>query len=317
MMTSTAQPVTEPARKRLPRALIYFASYIVLGLTVSASGPNLPGLAEQTGSNLSQISIIFAASSFGFLFGAVLGGWLFDRQSGHPVLAVNLSAMALLLFLIPLAPSRWLLAFIFLLIGAGMGILDVGGNALIVWLFGREVGPYMNALHLFFGVGAVLSPVLVDRIVIATGGIRWVYWILAALAVPVAIWTARVPSPPRPTVEDKSSSAQSMRRYSLFIVMIALFFFLHTGTEIGFGGWIFSYATKMKIGSDTTARLLNSLFWGGLTLGRLVSIPLAVKMRPRTMLLLDLFGAVASIAVLRFLPGWQPSVWIGTFGLGF
>jgi FHS family Na+ dependent glucose MFS transporter 1 len=317
MTSTTPNPSTLDPPKLLPRALVYYGAFIVLGLIASAYGPTLPDLAEQTGSTLKQISTIFSGSALGYILGSFLGGWLYDRRKGHPVLVVTLSAFAFLLILLPLAPSLGLLVVIALTLGFGMGILDVGGNTLIVWLFGREVGPYMNALHLAFGLGAFLSPLLIDRVVVATGGIRGAYWTLAALVVPVVIWLARVPSPTRSAADVEREESASPRRYSLLIFLICALFFMHVGVEQGFGGWIFSYGLAAGIGPETTARLLNATYWGALTLGRLVSIPLALKLSPRQMLLFDLWGALASLGLLVLLPGWAPAAWIATFGLGF
>jgi FHS family Na+ dependent glucose MFS transporter 1 len=203
------------------------------------------------------------------------------------------------------------------LTGFALGMMDVGGNTLIVWLFGKAVGPFMNALHLSFGVGALLAPLMVDRVVVMTGGIRWVYWILAGLIVPALIWVIQVPSPEKPAPrESDGDEFLPLQRYSLLIFLMAAFFFFHVGTELGFGNFIFSYGVAVQIGSDTVARLLNSVYWGGFTLGRVLAIPLALKMRPKTMLLIDLIGAIASVTLMLLFPSWLPAVWIGTFGLG-
>jgi FHS family Na+ dependent glucose MFS transporter 1 len=310
-------PVTNSHKLR--RALVYFASYIVLGIAASVTGPTLPRLAEQTGSDLSEISILFVGGSLGFVLGALLGGWFYDRQKGHPVLAVTLTLVGGLYVIFPLAPSLWLLLILMVLIGTGLGILDVGGNTLLLWLFGRQVGPYMNALHLMFGVGALLSPLIVDRVVIGTGTIRWVYWLLPLLFIPIVVWLLRVPSPDRPSAQTKEGDAPKapIRPYVALIAMMALFFFLHTGIEMGFGGWVFTYGMATGVGTETVVRVLNSVYWGGFTLGRIVSIPLALKLRPRTMLLLDLIGAGLSIGLMILLPDWPLAPWIGAAGLGF
>ncbi len=52
-----------------------------------------------------------------------------------------------------------------------------------------------------------------------------------------------------------------------------LFFFLYVGAEVGFGGWIFTYAVALDLGSETAAAYLTSAFWGALTFGRLLTIP--------------------------------------------
>lgn len=313
-------PTIQPSRiensLKLRRALPYYAAYLIMGLSLSMLGPTLLSLADQTGSSLGEISIILAGNSLGVVLGSLLGGILYDRWRGHPVFVISTAVLGGMLFTLPLISSRWIMLLVVVLVGAGVGIMDVGGNTLIVWLFGKSVGPYMNALHLSFGVGALLAPLLADRVVVMTGGIRWVYWILAALTIPVLIWISRFPSPKKPVQQKEEKDSQPLQRFALLIIMLSVFFFFHTGTELGFGSWIFSYAVAIKIGPETIARLLNSVYWGGFTLGRVIAIPLALKMKPKTMLLVDLIGAVVSITLMLLLPNWPPAVWIGTLGLG-
>ena len=90
---------------------------------------------------------------------------------------------------------------------------------------------------------------------------------------------------------------------------------MHMGGELAFGGWIFTYADEAT-GSETTARLVNAVFWGGLVVGRVIAIPLALRLSPKAMLQLDLVGAVLSLALLVLLPDSIPALWIGTIGFG-
>jgi len=317
-MTLSASPSTNEISTgvRFKRALVYFGSFVLLGISLSVMGPTIPGLAEQTGSTLGQISVIFIGNSIGVIIGTLMGGWLLDRRKAHPVLAFAMTGVSLFFFFLPLATSRWMLVVILFLTGLGAGVIDVSSNTLIVWLFGHKAGPFMNSLHLSFGLGALLAPIMVDRIVIATGGIRWVYWVLALLALPVIVWITRVPSHQRNIERDASLPSASPRHYFSFILVTTGLFFTMVGTEIGYSSWIFSYAVANHLGPDTIARVLNSLFWGGFSLGRLISIPLAVKSQPQTMLLFDILGALASVGVLMLFPAWPPAVWIATFGLG-
>jgi fucose permease len=302
---------------KLRRALPYYAAYLIMGLSLSIVGPTLLSLADQTSSSLSEISIVIAGNALGVVLGALLGGNLYDRWRGHPVFAISTAVLGVMLFTLPLISSRWVMLLVVIFVGAGVGAMDVGGNTLIVWLFGKAVSPFMNALHLFFGVGALLAPLLVDRVVVTTGGIRWAYWILAGLAMPVIIWILRFPSPEKPIQQKEGGeNSQPLQRYMVLIIMLSILFFFHTGAELGFGSWIFSYAVAIEIGPETVARLLNSVYWGGFTLGRVIAIPLALRIKPQTMLLADLIGAVASISLMLLFPNWPSAVWIGTFGLG-
>src|SRR5690606_31113963 len=68
----------------------YYLSFIVLGLVLAVLGPTLPYLADQTGSQLSQVSILFAARSLGGFSGALLAGRVYDRRAGHPIVMATL-----------------------------------------------------------------------------------------------------------------------------------------------------------------------------------------------------------------------------------
>jgi hypothetical protein len=74
----------------------------------------------------------------------------------------------------------------------------VGGNTLIVWLYRKDVPPYMNALHLAFGIGAFACPLIVDRFAGGDGDATRAFWLFATLMIPVVIWLMRTPSPDSP-----------------------------------------------------------------------------------------------------------------------
>ena len=63
-------------------------------------GPSLGDLAARTNSTLRQIGILFTAGWLGYLIGALLGGRLYDRVIGHPVMAASLVVMAVALVLV-------------------------------------------------------------------------------------------------------------------------------------------------------------------------------------------------------------------------
>jgi FHS family Na+ dependent glucose MFS transporter 1 len=291
----------------------YYAAFIALGLAVSALGPTLPGLADQTGVQISAISILFTARSFGFLVGALLAGRLYDRLPGHRLMALALLMMALTMAATPFVPVLWLLTFIMLLMGLFEPGVDVGGNTLIVWLHKDKVAPYMNGLHFFFGIGAFVSPVIVAWAISASDGIAWAYWALGALICLPALYIVWQPSPTQPSVMESDPRGQTSW---LLVGLIALFFFLYAGAEVSYGGWIFSYATARQLSSEEAAAILTSVFWGSLTAGRLLSIPLATRYRNRSIIFADLVGCLASVGLILLWPESLTAVWLGTIGLG-
>jgi FHS family Na+ dependent glucose MFS transporter 1 len=316
MSPGATLPSRLPKASRLRTAAAYYATFVLLGLMLTSIGPSMDALQAQSGSSTGAIALLFTANALGYITGSLLAGRLYARIAGNRVLPAALLILALLTFTVPWLGSLGLLMLGFGLIGVPLGVMDVGGNTLIVWLYRADVPPYMNALHLSFGVGAFIGPLVFDRFAVATGNAATTFWLFAALMVPVALWLVTVPSPDSPGAAHATADGRSvLRRYAWLIGLIALFFFMHMGAELAFGGWIYTYADNAT-GSETTARLVNSVFWGGLVVGRLVAIPLALRLSPRAMLQLDLLGAVLSLTLLVMLPDSTPALWIGTLGFG-
>ena len=300
--------------RKTSKTIAYYVSFVALGLGFASLGPTLPSLAAHTRTELSQISFLFTAHSLGYLLGSLLVGRSYDRVPGHPLMAIALITMISMLVLVPLISLWWLLVAVLLVLGFGEGTLDVGGNTLLVWVHRDNVGPFMNGLHFFFGAGAFLAPIIIARAVLISGDITWAYWALALLISPIAVWLFFLPSP---AVETVSKEAPVGRTNYLLVVLIALFFFLHVGAEIGFGGWIFTYAVTLKLTNKTIAAYLTSAFWGSLTLGRLVTIPMAARFKPRFILLGDIIGCLVSAGVILLWSKSLVGVWVGTVGMGF
>ena len=270
-------------------AYVYFAAFAALGLVPAALGPTLTALAAKTGTPLGDIGILFTARSLGYLPGALLAGALLDRFPGHPLMASALLLTVASLFLVPVTSHLWVLAALLLFAGFIGSVIDVGGNTLIVWVYREEVGPFMNFLHFSYALGAFISPLIVAQALIWTGGIRWAYWILGLLMLPVAFVLFRAPSPPLQSTSARKASPPP--RWSI-VGLILLFYLLYAGTEISFGGWIYTYAVNLNLASETEAAYLTSGFWGAFMVGRLLAVPFAVRFDPRTLLFATLTGGL-------------------------
>jgi FHS family Na+ dependent glucose MFS transporter 1 len=312
--TISPEPTSVTSNQKIAKTAGYYLAFIALGMVTASLGPTLPGLAEHTQTQLREISFLFMARSSGYLISSLLGGRLYDRLPGHPVMAVVLVMMALTMLLTPVIPLLWLLIMVLLVLGMAEGMVDVGGNTLLVWVHRHKVGPFMNALHFFFGLGAFVSPIIIAWAVKLSGDINWAYWTLALLILPVALWLLRLSSPVAQTIAKDDPTGQTNH---LLVALIMFFFFLYVGAEVGFGGWIFTYAVTLNLTTETFAAYLTSGFWGALTAGRLLSVPLAARLRPRFILLGDLLGCLASVGIILIWPNSLTAAWIGALGLGF
>jgi FHS family Na+ dependent glucose MFS transporter 1 len=291
----------------------YYLAFIALGLSTASLGPTLPALATQTGVRMDQISYLFAAKSLGYLVGALHSGGWYNRRPGNIILTSALLVMGAIFVLIPFITWLWLLILVIAIVGYAEAVLDVGGNTLLVWLHRSRVAPWMNALHFFFGFGALFSPLIIAQAVLRTGGIAWGYWLLACVMLPISVWLFWIDSPPAPSGPQIETSARSN---NILVFVIISFFFLNVGAESSFGGWVFSYSRALGLANEVTAASLTAAFWGALTIGRLLSIPISSWLRPQQMLMIDLLGCQASLLLIILWPTSQLMLWIGTIGLG-
>jgi len=303
---------------------VYFLNVFILGLLALIKGTTLPDLAGNTGSSISQITYIFTASSIGYLISTIVSGWVFDRVKGHRLMAIAMLLMAGLLAIIPQIDRLAVLIALFALTGFCQGVMDLGSNTLILWVHGEKSAPFMNALHFFFGLGAFITPLIVAAVVIKTGSIDWAYWIASLSFIPAIILTFLVPSPAIRKSQPRnphSLAPDASKSHRVLLLLIFLTIVLYVGAEIGFSDWIYTYADSQLPVAPTQQEIertyqIASTFWVAMTIGRFLSIPLSLKVKPRTLLTIDMAGAFISMAVILLGGSSITALWIGTIMLG-
>ena len=300
------------SRKNL-RIIGYCGAFVVLGASIASLGPTLPYLAENLQVNVTSLGYLFSTRSLGYLLGSLFIGRLFDRFSGHRLMAVMLLLAAFGMVVIPLAPYVSLLALLLLVVGMGLGVTDVGANTLTMWTYGRRSGPYINTLFFFGGVGGIISPLIVSYILNSGLDIRWAYWVIALMVLPPVLWLLRLPSPP-PSREDKAHD-DSRVNYTL-VAVFGVLFFLYIGLEVSYGGWIFTFITVGDLGSVSQASLVTSAFYFAITLGRLIAIPFNVRFQQTAIVSACLIGALISLGVILYWHASLLALGLGTLGLG-
>lgn len=273
----------------------YFWALFSLGLVVAAMGPSLPVLAQGTGSTLGAVGLLFTAFRIGYMTGALFGGAATDRLQGNHLVAM---AMVLLAGAAAAASAMHILAAVlglFVVVGLAAGTIEVGANALVLWAHGEGAAPWMNGLHFAFGVGAMISPVLIGYTLVTHQSLTPAFIGITILVLPGVLLLWRAPLPAAPAAQQDSHGVS----HGVTVILVALFLFLYIGVESSMGGWIFSWASAVYHMTPVRAAAATSVFWATLTAGRLLAIPVATRMLPRTMLIQAVAGAAVSVALLE------------------
>jgi len=308
-----------------------FLAYIALGLLIASLGASFIQLQHQTNSTPSQLTFVFTLRSFGYLIGSAAGGILLDKfpQSGTPVIAIALFVTSISSALIPFADTVVVLCILCCTQGIAMGTLDTVANVIIIYLWGSEAGPWMQGLHCSFAIGAVISPLVVrlSQSTSSTGtDITPAFFTFSIITALCGIYFLFVPTPkpPKPiksikstettettetiehlestksTLKTSSSSSSSIccSRHTRIILTTGALLGIYVGAETGFGGFVLLYSQKNYGMSEADGQYLNAVFFGFLTIGRVIGIPLSKTMLVTKQLMLDLFLSIIGVIVL-------------------
>ncbi|KAM7395003.1 hypothetical protein PAMA_006649 [Pampus argenteus] len=140
--------------------LVLCASFLGLGMSISVLGPTFQDLAVNVKKDISNISYIFVGRSAGYIGGSLLGGVLFDCMNPRVLLGCSMLVTAFGMYATPFCKQALLLTGLMSSIGISMGVLDTGGNVLLLDTWGEQAGPHMQALHFSFAAGAFVSPII-------------------------------------------------------------------------------------------------------------------------------------------------------------
>jgi fucose permease len=305
-----------PTRLALIQTGSYYLAFIALGCSAVVLGPALDNLAAHTGSALSAVSGVFIANPLGRIVGALSSGRIYDKLRGHPIVAIAMLLVALAHLVLPAIAALWVLFAVAFGLGIAEATIDVGCNTLLMRAHGKNVAPYMNGLHLTFGVGALIIPLVVAASSDQTGDVFWAFWFISIVLAPLALWFYRLPDP-IPHTEHQAAAKASSAQTGL-VMLFVVFFILFVGVEAAPGSWAFNYGKALGL-DEIGAGALTSTFFCGFTVGRLVAIPIATRLKPSIMLLLDIIGLFVGIGLLLMVNGQGPSwpMWLGLGMLGF
>jgi fucose permease len=272
----------------------YFGVFLVVGLSFGLVGPSISLLADQVGVDLASIGLVLVTYGFGYVIGTQIFARGYDRGMGNRLIGSALLISAGCFALVPFVSARLVLALMFLLFGAAVSTSDVGCNTLIVWELRDRVGPRLALMHTMFGVGAIVSPLIVRASDAIRGDAAIAYWFSASAIATVAVIVLAHRAPVDPHLEKRENETDISKKQ---IALIVMFFLAYVALEVVFVTWIYTYGVKTGL-SKTEAAILTSTYWIGFMLGRFATVFLARKSHG---ILAIQIGALLNIATCALL----------------
>lgn len=287
---------------RMPAAaVIGCLAFLLLGW----SGLLVPSLVRSIehdfGQNDAGMGFFYLLNAIAYGTGVLGGTVLTHRLGRRPVLAAGVALAAVGLLILAAAGSWPIFVLGVVPFGMGCGTLDGAGNGLILDLFPDARGRALNLLHFCFSAGALACPAVVGRTVEA--GVPWRDLLIATavVAVPIAILFTRAAMPSGRHEGDRRPSARAGRLLlDRVLLVLGIAIAGYVASEVGVSDWLVRFLHTAPLEVATTAL---TLYWAGLTVGRLASARIGDRFDHAT------FATLASAAtgILIFLAVLAPS----------
>ena len=299
--------------------------FISTGISGAIIGPALPTLSARTGTSLEQLGFVFTAMSLGYLSSAPILHAVAPRLGPRNMLVVSPLVVIVAMLLLAFGQTFVVCCIATFLLGLGQSGTQVTYNT----LFGSQpeganASGVLNRLNAFFGVGALIGPLIAAAGYAVFGDARMALLMAAVLAMPLVIgalvFTPLFRQMPKVVTAqiDQHATTKAVLRSPLMWAMIAVMG-LYVGVEVAFGGWATEFTRRMAGLNAASAAASVSVFWAGLALSRYFTDKFVRRIRPVDfMLFIVAVSIVGMIAML--LSGYVPLLaYAGAFlvGIGF
>jgi len=303
---------------RSPVILACFG-FALIGINGGANGVLLPSLSTFYHVGDATIGTLFFVSSVGYFLSALGSGFLTERLGlrwplllGTLTSLLGLLAFGIKLPFILLLPAR-------LLAGFGIGIIETGFNVYTVTLPRHAV--LLNYLHAFYGVGALVGPLLASSILAGPWEWNSVYLVMAIIWLPllpgigVFFNSVRLETREQEGKESRSGNVLSATLRLPIAWLAALFLLIYVGVEVSLGNWGYSFLLEVRQQGTVVAGWIVSGYWFGLTLGRFVLQPMAERFEIGIKVLM--YACLAGIIIGLLLIWLLPYGIVAAAGFGF
>lgn len=300
-------------RKRLITAACY-AAFIAIGISVTILGPAKDSLTQKYGMPLQDGGIFLSLHYIGTVIGIVVAGWLLDRIDARYLLAGGVLLVGGGLLLLSTAATREIAFALMVVIGLGYGALDISPNMVVTLLNKERASIALNLLNIMWGIGAAVGP-QVANFALNQGQFTLAFVIAGVFALALVIPFALVSIPPHHTTSNDHDKPRARINWIALLPFVALIF-IYIGAENGFGGWIFTEVTQVTRVSASTATFATSLFWVGLTFGRIVASLVLRKLSDEALLVSVTLMITLGAGLLLVAPGVESLALISAFAVG-
>lgn len=269
------------------------------------------------------------ASLYGIITGVCVGGVSFIagkviRKFGTALVTFVSTLLTVIgLFIMSFAPNIVIMMFGAVVLGYGAGVIDTALNNFVSLHYKAQ---HMNWLHAFWGVGVTISPLIMSFFLTGeTGSWRNGYRIIALLQLSIAgviaISLKKWRTIKESETEEETPSKNKKGFFDLLKIKGVLTSLLSQGLycsmEFLLGTWGASFLVHIHSLQPDEAAKWISLYFCGITIGRIISGFISMKANDNTMIRLGIITSFVGMILLALPLGNISISGLLLIGIGF
>lgn len=270
-----------------------------LGSSDSLRGIFAPVFQNRYALSDTQLSLIVTISYVGNLLFLSLGGKLLDTF-GRKTVVLSVTAIWVLSMLLNVVSDSYICILISMFFALGAStLLNTTVNILTPVVFSGYAGLMVNIFFFIQGIGTSGSQFVLGRYGLSYPGFKGVSFLLLLigaaagfLLILIPLGGERQPEHLQSKGKTEAPVTQANPKPAVFILLCTMIGFYFIG-EHGIMNWLFSYCIQAFQLPSGKASVYLSLFWGGMTAGRLIFAP--VVQRQGTVKSIRIFGTVGTL----------------------
>jgi fucose permease len=283
--------------------VVIYLAFISLGLPDGVLGSIWPVMRLELGLPFYTAGLIGALASIGTVVSALSSYRMIRRFGTAKVTIVSVLMTAIALMGFSFASSLPSLLLCAIPLGLGAGSVDSALNNYVALHYKAR---HMNWLHSFWGLGATGGPAIMALVLSLQASYRDGYRTLGSLQLILvlvlffsrALWQ----DPSKPTVKEQLAHKEKPSLKHKALPFALLSFFLYCALEISTGLWAVSYLVEVKHLLPSDAAFYGSLFFLGITTGRMASGFVSYRLSNYLMIGIGLGVCFAAVIMLYLAP---------------
>jgi fucose permease len=301
--------------------IIIYLAFISLGLPDSLLGSAWPSIYPEFGVPVSYLGIIFMIISVCTVISSLESDRLTKALGTGRIVVISIVLTCAGLFGFSFSRNMLTMCLFAIPYGLGAGSIDAALNNFVALHYKSR---HMSWLHCMWGLGASIGPYVMGSCIHRgsgwAAGYRTIGVIQAALTI---LMIASLPLWKKAEGSKKETAGEAARKAIPIKNILAIpgarevmiTFFCYCALEQTAGQWAASYLTITRGASAETAAFYASLFYIGITIGRMADGFLTFKLNDVTMVRMGQCILAAGIFLL-VLPLGQTSAAIGLIVIG-